>query len=102
MRSVELADRHQMGDEAPKALTGEPGVQMESRRLDLERWLSQLCEIKVDRMVGRGTNRGRDAREHRQGRAMDMTCRDKLYARMTPDNRRERVCIDEILAIHVP
>ena len=42
MRPVKIADRDLMGDDAAESLAGKPGVEMKGRRLDLERWLSQL------------------------------------------------------------
>ena len=65
MRPVKGPDRHVMGDEAAKALTGEPRMEMKSRRLDLERRLAQVIEVEVDRMVGDRADRTGTARKHR-------------------------------------
>src|SRR5262249_8603364 len=102
MRPIELPDRYLMRDEAAKTLTGKPGVQVKGRGLDLERRLAQLRQVEVDRMIGRRAYRGRDARKHRQCCAMDVAGRDKLDARMTPDDRRKLIRIEEILPVHVP
>ena len=91
-----------MCDEAGKTLTGKPAVQMKGRRLDLERRLSQLRQVEVDGMVGRRTDRGRDAREHRQRSTMDMAVRYKLDAGMPANERRQLFGIAEILVVHVP
>ena len=53
-------------------------------------------------MIRRRANRGGNAGEHRQRRAMNVAGRDQLHARMTPDDRREFAGILEILAVHVP
>src|ERR1700736_2889800 len=61
-----------------------------------------MLKIKVDRMVGRWTNRGRHARKHGQYRAVNMAGCDQSHARMAFDDRRELAGVDEILAIHMP
>jgi len=38
MRAVELADRHLMSDQLAEPLAFEPGVKVEGRLFDLERW----------------------------------------------------------------
>src|ERR1700686_4417332 len=65
MRSVKIADRNLMGNEAAKSLAGKPVVEIKGRRLDLERRLSQLLQIEIDRVIGRRADRGRNTREHR-------------------------------------
>ena len=91
-----------MGDDVAKSLAGKPGVEMEGGRLDLERWLAQFRQIQIDGVIWRGTNRGRHARKHRQGRAMNMAGGDQLHARMTSDDGGKFAGIEKILAVHVP
>src|SRR5271156_3215121 len=57
MWSVELADRHLMGHEVAEALARKPSVEVEGRRLDLEGWFSQFCEVQVDGVIGRRADR---------------------------------------------
>ncbi len=102
MRTVKCPDRDLMGDDGAKSLARKPGVEVEGRRLDLERRLAQLGEIEIDGVVRRRTDRGRHAREHRQRRPVNMAGRDQLHARMTPDDGCEFDGVEEILAIHVP
>ena len=102
MRPVEIADRNLMRNDAAESLARKPGVEMKCRRLDLERWLSQVFQIQIDRMVGRRANRGRDTGKHRQRRAMNVPGGDQPHARMAPDDRREFAGIEQILAVHVP
>ena len=57
MRPVEIADRNLMRNDAAESLARKPGVEMQCRRLDLERWLAQFCQIQIDRVIWRRTNR---------------------------------------------
>src|ERR1700692_3671858 len=100
MWSVEVADRNLVGDDASKTLAGKPAVEMEGRRFDLERGLAQFCQIKIDGVIGRRTDRGRYACEHRQRRAVNVAGGDALPARMAPDDGGELAGIAEILAVH--
>ena len=102
MRSVELPDRHLMRDKAAKVLAGKPGVQMKGRWLDLERRLTQLRQIKIYCVIWRRADRGRNAREHRQRRAMNVTGRDQLHAGMALNDCSQFSSIMQVLAIHVP
>jgi len=79
-----------MGHDVTKALTdplaGKPGVEVEGRRLDPERRLPEMVEIKVDRVIRRRANRAGNAGEHGHCRAMDMAGGDKLHAGMALDD----------------
>lgn len=57
MRTLELPDRHLMGDDVAQAFIRKPAVQMKGRRLDLERGLAQFGEIEIDRVIWRRTDR---------------------------------------------
>ena len=78
MWPVEIADENLMGDDAAKALPRKPAVEMKRRRFDLERWLAQVVEIQIDRVIWRRANRGRDTGKHCQRRAMDVAGGDQL------------------------
>ena len=58
MRAVEIPDRDVMGNEAAESLAGKPGVEMEGRRLDLERGFAQFGQIEVHGVIGRRADRG--------------------------------------------
>jgi hypothetical protein len=58
MRSVELANWHQMRDDAAEAVTCGPDMQMKSRWLDYETGWFNLAEIERDGVIGRRANRG--------------------------------------------
>ena len=102
MRPVEIADRNLMGNHAAKSLARKPGVEMKCRRLDLERRLAQFCQIEIDGVIWRRTNRRLDSGEHRQDRAMNVTGGDQLRARMAFDDSRKLAGIEQILVVHVP
>ena len=61
MRSVEIADENLMCHHAAESLPRKPAVEMKGRRLDLERWLAQLFQIQIDRVIRRRANRGWEA-----------------------------------------
>ena len=86
MWPIEIPDGNLMCYHAAEALVRKPAVEMESRRLYLERRLAQLGQIEIDRMIWRWTNRGRDASEHRQGGAMNMARGDQPQARVASDD----------------
>ena len=102
MRPVEIADRNLMGNHAAKSLAWKPGVEMKCRRLDLERRLAQFCQVQIDGVIWRRTNRRSDSGEHRQDRAMNVTGGDQLCARMAFDDSRKLAGIEQILAVHMP
>ena len=97
-----MADRNLMGNHAAKSLARKPGVEMKCRRLDLERRPAQFCQIEIDGVIWRRTNRRLDSGEHRQDRAMNVTGGDQLRARMAFDDSRKLAGIEQILAVHVP
>ena len=78
MWPAEIANRNLMRDHAAEALAGKPAVEMKRRRFDLERWLAQVVEIQIDRVIWRRANRGRDTGKHCQRRAMDVAGGDQL------------------------
>ncbi len=84
-----MADRNLMGNHAAKSLARKPGVEMKCRRLDLERRPAQFCQIEIDGVIWRRTNRRLDSGEHRQDRAMNVTGGDQLRARMAFDDSRK-------------
>ena len=102
MRPVEIADRNVMGNHAAKSLARKPGVEMKCRRLDLERRLAQFCQVQIDGVICRRTNRRWDTSEHRQDRAMNVASGDQLRARMAFDYSCKVTGIEEKLAVHVP
>src|SRR5882724_6191505 len=102
MRSVEIANRNLMRDHAAESVTRKPAVEMKGRRFDLERWLAQVVEIQIDRVIWRRANRGRDTGKHGQRRAMDVTGGDQLHTRMAPDHSCQFAGIEQILTVHVP
>src|SRR5207247_3980111 len=102
MRPVEIADRNVMGNHAAKSLARKPGVEMKCRRLDLERRLAQFCQIQIDGVIWRRTNRRWDTGEHRQDRAMNVAGGDQLHARMAIDDDGKLAGVEEILTVHVP
>src|SRR5665213_98572 len=59
MRPVKAPDRNLMGNDTAKSLPWKPGMEMECWRLRLERRLTQLGQIEVDRMIWRRTDRRR-------------------------------------------
>src|SRR5712664_4851419 len=102
MWSVEITNRNLMRDHAAESLARKPAVEMKGRRFDPERWLAQVIEIQIDRVIWRRANRGRDTGKHCQRRAMDVTCGDPLHARMAPDHSCQFAGIEQILTVHVP
>jgi hypothetical protein len=102
MRPVEVAERNLMRHHAAESFTWKPAVKMKGRLLHLEGWFAQLGEIKIDGMIWRRTNRGRNVTEHRQHGAMNVAGGDEPDPRIAGDNCSEFVCIMQILAIHVP
>src|SRR4029079_12593484 len=94
-------NRHLMSDQGAEALAGKPGVKVKSGRLHLERGRAEFSEIKIDRVVRRRTDRGRNTRKHRQRRPVNMAGRDELHARMTPDDGFESGAFKLMLALHV-
>ncbi len=102
MRPVEIADRNLMGNDAAKYLARKPGVEMKCGWLDLERRFAQFCQVQIDGVIWRRTNRRWDTGEHRQDRAMNVAGGDQLRARMAFDNSGKLAGIEEKLAVHVP
>src|SRR5512138_3110538 len=101
MGPVELPDRHMVGNDIPKTLAGKPDMQMKGRRFYLEGRFTQLPEVEIYGVIGRRTNGGSRACEHRHRRAVDMARRNKPDAGMTPDNLCKRIRIEEVFAIHM-
>src|SRR5262249_29825028 len=85
-----------------KTFARKPGVEMEGRRLDLERWLTQLIEIEVDGVVGSRANRAGNSGEQRERRAMRVAAGDKTSTWVMPDDRFQLARIVQVLAVHVP
>src|ERR1700741_4527434 len=91
-----------MGHEPTKTFARKPGVEVEGRRLDLERWLTPLVEVEVDGVVGSRANRAGDDGEQRKRRAMEVAAGDKPSTRMTPDDRLKFAGVLQVLTVHVP
>src|SRR6201991_3868045 len=102
VRSVKPADRHMVCHHTAESLAWKQPGQVKSRRLDLERWLAQLCQVEVNRVVGYRADRGRDTGKRRECGTMNVAGGNELYARMTPDDRREFAGIEQVLAVHMP
>ncbi len=102
MRPVVLADRNLMRHHAAEALSGKPAVKMKRRRLDLERRLPQLRQVKIDRVIGRRTDRSLNPGKHGQSSAMSVPGGNQLHAWMAPDEQRQLCGIEEILPVHMP
>src|SRR5271165_4561946 len=102
MWAIECTNRHLMGHQGAEPLAGKPGVKVQRRRLDLERWRAQMRKIEVDGMIGRRADRAWMARKQGQGRAMNMPACDELDSRMAPDDGCQFIGVLQILAIHVP
>src|SRR5689334_14861769 len=102
MRPVELPYWHVMGDDISKAFAGKPDMQMKGRWLHLEGRFAQLREVEVDGMIGGWADGRRHPREHRERRTVDMARCDKLDTGMTSNDLCKLVCIEEVLAIHMP
>ena len=77
-------------------------MEVKRRGLNLERWLPQLRQIKIDRVIGRRTDRGWNSGKYGQSGAVNVTCRNQLHTRMAPDDRRKFGGIQEVLPIHMP
>ena len=89
MRAVEIADRPVVRDHAAVPLAGKPGVQVERRRLDLERGRQARIEIERDRVIGRRANGRWNAGERGQRSAMDVAGGDQAGARVPPQDGGE-------------
>src|SRR5882757_1284736 len=83
VRPVERADRNLMRDDVAELLSRKPGMEVERRRLDLERRLAQFRQIQINRVIGRGADRRRHARKHGQFGTVNMAGRDEAYTRVT-------------------
>jgi len=95
MRAVKAPDRHLMRDDRAKPFTRKPGVQVEGRRLDLERWLAQLGQIEIDGRIdlhGRTLNEAHAALLHFLHRAQGEGFRTVLVitGKGGPDPERGR------------
>ena len=102
MRTVKCPDRYLVSNHGAEAFARKPGVKVKGRRLHLERGCAEFSQIEIDRVVRRGTNRGRHTGKHRQRRPMNMPGSHELDARITPDDGFEFAGVEQILAVHVP
>ena len=102
MRPVEGTYGDLMGNNRAESLARKPAMEVEGGRLDLEGGFAQFGQIEVDGMVRGRTDRGRHTRKHGQCSAMDMPRCDQLHAGVTAHDERKFVCVEEILAVHVP
>ena len=86
MRPVELADGNLMCDRLPKALSWKPGMDVKRSWFHPKLWFAKLCEVQIDGVVRRRTNRHGNAGEGGRRGPMNMPARDQLRPPMTPNN----------------
>ena len=74
--SVKTTDRNGVRDEITVVAAWRPNMQMEARRLDLERWRELCGEVERDGVIGGRTDRCGDPSEHRHRSAVDVASRN--------------------------
>jgi hypothetical protein len=58
IRTVESPDWNVIGNDTAKTRARKPAMQMKGRRFDFEGWLARFCEVKINGVIWRRTDRG--------------------------------------------
>lgn len=82
IRAGEFSDRYDVGDDASEPVSRQPGVQVEGRRLNLERFRPAGIEFKGGSLFAGRTSGGRHTCKHCLHGAMNVTGRDKQATRI--------------------